>query len=66
MSDTEVLKNLDVVLRSIASFRLTRWCICRSHESDKLIRYYPIQISILHLFVVFILFIIKVTEAVPA
>lgn len=57
MRNTEMFKDLDIIF-GLVTPRLS-FIVDRSHKGDKFIRKDPIQITILYLFIVFILFWIK-------
>jgi hypothetical protein len=60
-----VFEYLQIVFRAIAAL-LGAWRIINgTHESDESIWNDPVEITILHFFIVFILFIVKITELVP-
>jgi hypothetical protein len=56
---------LQIVFRAISALLGARRIINGTHESDESIRNDPVEITILHFFIVFILFIVKITELVP-
>jgi len=65
MGDSEVSKDLEIVFWSITSLASASRLIDWPHKSNKLVGYYPIQISIFNLLVVLVLFIIEIFELVP-
>ena len=66
MSDPKVLKNLDVVFGTIASFLLTWHIVDRTHECNKFIWNDPVQVAIFYLLIVLVFFIVEIFEFVPA
>jgi hypothetical protein len=60
-----MLKDLDVVFGSVAPPLMLVDVVEGPHEGNKLARDDPIQIAILHLFVVLILLVVKLFELVP-
>ena len=70
VSDAKVPEHLYVVLRVVAVFLIgsepRQSLIDRPHKSDEFPWDNPIQISILHFLVIFILLRVKIFEAVPA
>lgn len=66
VSDPEVLKYLNIVFGSVAPLRLTGRGIDRPHEGNELVGLNPVKIAVLHSLVVFILFVIEVSELIPA
>jgi len=64
--DTEMLKYLQVVLRAVSAL-LGAWRVVNgTHEGYESIWDYPVQISVLHLFIVLILLVIEIAELVPS
>jgi len=60
-----VLKNLQVVFGTVSAL-LGAWLVINgSHESYESIWYDPVQVSVLHLFVVLVLFVVKISKLVP-
>ncbi len=60
-----MLKYLQVVLRAVSALLVAWRAINGTHEGYESIWDYPIEISILYLFIVFILLVIEVAELVP-
>lgn len=64
--NTEMLKYLQVVLRAVSAL-LGAWRVVNgTHEGYESIWDYPVQISVLHLFIVLILLVIEIAELVPS
>jgi len=63
---TKMTKNLQIVFWCIPMSILTLVRVNRSHKSYKLVGNNPVEISILHLLIVLILFVIKCVQIVPA
>lgn len=62
----EMLENLKVVLRCVASSLELANVIEWAHEGNELVRYDPVQVTVFNLLVVLILLVIKLPEFVPA
>jgi hypothetical protein len=60
-----MLKNLQVVFRTVSALLGAWWIIHWTHESDESIWNDPVKIPIFHFFIVFILLVIKIAELVP-
>ena len=64
--NTEMLKYLQVVLRAVSAL-LGAWRVVNgTHEGYESIWDYPVEISVLHLFIVLILLVIEIAELVPS
>ena len=63
---TKMTKNLQIVFWCIPMSILTLVRVNRSHKSYKLVGNNPVEISILHLLIVLILFVIKRVQIVPS
>jgi len=63
---TKMTKNLQIVFWCIPMSILTLVRVNRSHKSYKLVGNNPVEISILHLLIVLILFVIKCVQIVPS
>jgi hypothetical protein len=64
-----MLENFKVILGGIPMLRFARWLVIlvnRTHKSDKLPWNDPVEVTILNLFIVFILSRIKILEAIPS
>lgn len=66
VGDTEVLEDLNVVFGAISSLGLAWWRICRPHKRNEFIRQDPIKVTIFNFLIVFVLFVIKVSELIPS
>lgn len=67
MGDPKMLEHLQVVLRAVSSRSLyRRGLVDWPHEGNELVGDDPIQVTVLHALVVFILFVVEVSESVPA
>ena len=64
--NSEVLKDLNVVFRSVAPLRLARQGVYRPHERDELVWNNPIKVTVLDFLVVLVLFVVKFSKNVPA
>ena len=64
--NTEMLKYLQVVLRAVSALLGAWWVVNGTHEGYESIWDYPVQISVLHLFIVLILLVIEIAELVPS
>jgi len=60
-----MLKNLNVVLRAVSSFRLAWLSINWSHKRNEFIWNNPVQIAVFNSLIILVLFIIKLSEVVP-
>ena len=65
MSHTKVPEHLQVVLWTVTS-AIRAHLVHRAHERNELARQHPVEIPVLNFFVVFILFVVKLSEVVPA
>ena len=64
--NTKMFKYLQVVLRAVSAL-LGAWRVVNgTHEGYESIWDYPVQISVLHLFIVLILLVIEIAELVPS
>lgn len=69
MRHSKVLEDLEVVLWAVSVPLIllsSRSLLHRPHKGDELSRDHPVEVPILHLFIVFILSWVEVFEAVPA
>jgi hypothetical protein len=64
--DSYVIEDLNILPRMLAISMLSISVLNWAHESDKLARYDPIEVTILDTLVVFIFFDIKCPEIIPA
>ena len=62
----EVLEDLEIVLRRVASSVIPADIVERTHEGDELVGDDPVQVAILDLLVVLVLFVVELPEVVPA
>ena len=60
-----MLKNLNVVLRAVSSFRLAWLSINWSHKRNEFIWNNPVQIAVFNSLIILVLFIIKLSKVVP-
>lgn len=63
---SEVLEDLNVIFRSVAPLRLTGQGVNRPHERDELVWNNPIKVTVLDFLVVLVLFVVELSENVPA
>lgn len=66
MGHSKVLENLDVIFWAISSLWLSWRRVNRAHKCDELVWDDPIEITIFNLLVIFVLFVVEVSKAVPA
>ena len=60
-----MIEYLNVVFGRVSTSLILRYVVDRSHKSDKFAGYNPVEIAIFDLFVIFIFFVIKLSEVVP-
>ena len=65
MCDAKVTEHLNIVFWRVSS-AVRSDLVYRAHKGDEFPRYDPIQITILNLFIVLILLIVKLSEVIPA
>ena len=65
MRYTEVTEHLQVIFWGVTA-AIRPDLVHRSHKGDKLLRDYPVEISIFDLLIILILLIIEVSEVVPS
>ena len=63
MSNTKVSEHLKIVFWTVSSF--VDFVVDRSHEGNELSWNCPIQVTILHFFIIFVLFWVEDAEVVP-
>ena len=69
MCHSKMLENFKVILGGVPMLRFPRWLVILvnwTHKSDKLPWNDPVEVTILNLFIVFILSRIKILEAIPS
>ena len=69
MCHSKMLENFKVILCGIPMLRFARWLVILvnwTHKCDKLPWNDPVEVTILNLFIVFILSRIKILEAIPS
>lgn len=62
----KMFEHLEVVLGGVAPPLVFADVVEWTHERDKLIRDYPVQVTVLDFFVVLILFVVELSELVPS
>ena len=64
--NVEMLENLKIVLRCVTSSLEFANVVEWTHERNKLIRYDPVEVTVLDLFIILILLVIELPELVPS
>ena len=62
----EMLENLKIVLRRVASSLKFTNIVEWAHKRNKFVRYDPVQVAVLNLLIILVLFVVKLPELVPA
>jgi hypothetical protein len=62
----EMLENLKIVLRCVASSLELANIVEWTHEGNEFVRYDPVKVTVLDLLVIFILLVIKFPKFVPS